>query len=152
MPDTNEYLESTNTVTRLLAEIAENTAGGGGGGGSSLPAVTSDDNGDVLTVVEGQWAKAAPSGGGAYAVTVTNDGTTISANKTWQEIYDHWDNILFTFAREGYKMTFLPSYISGEEGHEVGIIMTMSDGEGGTTLQFFVLQANSANDYPGMSL
>lgn len=29
-----------------------------------LPSVTSDDNGDVLTVVEGAWAKAAPSGGG----------------------------------------------------------------------------------------
>ena len=33
-------------------------------GGASLPAVTSEDNGDVLTVVEGAWAKAeAPSGG-----------------------------------------------------------------------------------------
>ena len=28
-----------------------------GGGGSSLPAVTSDDNGDILGVVEGAWAK-----------------------------------------------------------------------------------------------
>ena len=31
---------------------------------SELPAVTSSDNGDVLTVVEGSWAKATPSGGG----------------------------------------------------------------------------------------
>lgn len=30
-----------------------------------LPKVTSSDNGDVLTVVEGKWAKAAPSGGGS---------------------------------------------------------------------------------------
>lgn len=29
-----------------------------------LPAVTADDNGDVLTVVEGAWTNAAPSGGG----------------------------------------------------------------------------------------
>ena len=29
-----------------------------GGGGSSLPPVTSDDNGDVLTVVDGAWDKA----------------------------------------------------------------------------------------------
>ena len=31
--------------------------------GNVLPAVTADDNGDVLTVVEGAWAKATPSGG-----------------------------------------------------------------------------------------
>lgn len=40
-----------------------------------LPAVSSEDNGNVLTVVEGAWAKAAPSGGGGdsliYPVTVT---------------------------------------------------------------------------------
>lgn len=35
-----------------------------GSTGGGLPPVTSDDNGDVLTVVEGEWAKAAPSGGG----------------------------------------------------------------------------------------
>lgn len=34
----------------------------GGVENAQLPAVTSDDNGDVLTVVEGAWAKAAPSG------------------------------------------------------------------------------------------
>ena len=30
---------------------------------TELPSVTADDNGDVLTVVEGAWAKATPSGG-----------------------------------------------------------------------------------------
>lgn len=34
-----------------------------GGGGSDLPAVTSDDNGKVLTVVEGDWDKANAAGG-----------------------------------------------------------------------------------------
>lgn len=41
----------------------ETSEGDGGGGGSSLPPVTAEDNGDVLTVVNGAWAKAAPSGG-----------------------------------------------------------------------------------------
>lgn len=38
---------------------------------TELPAVSSTDNGDVLTVVEGEWAKAAPSGGvGELIVTI----------------------------------------------------------------------------------
>lgn len=57
---------------------------GGGGGGSDLPAVTAADNGDVLTVVNGAWDKAAPSGGGVLVVHDAN-GTL---DKTWQEIYD----------------------------------------------------------------
>lgn len=42
-----------------------------------LPSVTSDDNGDVLTVVEGAWAKAAPSGGGLtpHIHIINNNGT-----------------------------------------------------------------------------
>lgn len=42
-------------------------------GGGGLPEVTDADNGDVLTVVEGEWAKAAPSGGGVTAVEMTYD-------------------------------------------------------------------------------
>ena len=60
----NEKLGGTNDPNEkwgtLLQEIAENIDGGGGGG-SSLPSVTSADNGDVLTVVEGEWAKAEPT-------------------------------------------------------------------------------------------
>lgn len=40
---------------------------------SCLPEVTSDDNGDVLTVVSGEWAKAAPSGGADFLI-VKSDG------------------------------------------------------------------------------
>lgn len=60
------------------------------GGGSSLPAVTSEDNGDVLTVVDGEWGKAAPSGGGGdmLVVTITQDPISqeFSADKTLAEI------------------------------------------------------------------
>lgn len=38
---------------------------------AELPVVTADDNGDVLTVVEGAWAKSAPSGGGGLLVETT---------------------------------------------------------------------------------
>jgi len=59
--------------------------------GSNLPAVTSDDNGDVLTVVEGAWAKAAPSGGGAFYVDMTVEGRTYTSEKTYQEIEDAYN-------------------------------------------------------------
>ena len=63
-------------------------AGSGGGGGGSLPAVTSEDNGDVLTVVNGAWDKAAPSGGGMFVVTNAEDETTgiYGLDKTFAEI------------------------------------------------------------------
>lgn len=67
-----------------LNQIVTNTAGGGGGGGASLPEVTSEDNGNVLTVVEGAWAKAAPSGG--VLVCMVDAQNTL--NHTWQEIHD----------------------------------------------------------------
>ena len=57
------------------------------GGGSSLPAVTSEDNGDVLTVVEGAWDKASPSGGGNFVVNFsTQDYQTFTADKTFAQI------------------------------------------------------------------
>lgn len=44
-------------------KVVKTLAAGGGGGGDTLPAVTEADNGNVLTVVDGAWGKAAPSGG-----------------------------------------------------------------------------------------
>ena len=64
-------------IEKLLNEIAENTSGGGGGG-TGLPEVTTDDNGDVLTVVEGEWAKAAPSGSDLPAVTSDDNGNVLT--------------------------------------------------------------------------
>ena len=52
-----------------------------GGSGSGLPEVTSDDNGDVLTVVNGSWDKAAPSGGDPGYV-VTRSATHIVEEQT----------------------------------------------------------------------
>jgi len=61
--------------------------GGGGGGGSDLPAVTSDDNGDVLTVVEGEWAKAASK---IVIIPLEYDDVNDYSyfSKTYKEIHD----------------------------------------------------------------
>ena len=42
-------------------EWVQKSGSGGGGGGSDLPSVTAEDNGDVLTVVNGAWDKATPT-------------------------------------------------------------------------------------------
>lgn len=65
--------------------IVKNTASGGGGG-SDLPAVTAEDDGDVLTVVNGAWDKAAPSGGDIVMLHI--DEESLLLDKTWQEIND----------------------------------------------------------------
>lgn len=62
-------------------------------GAPELPTVTSDDNGDVLTVVDGAWDKATPSGGGGggdvLVVKVINDNNSNwVCDKTAQEILD----------------------------------------------------------------
>lgn len=48
-------------------------------GGGGLPEVSADDNGDVLTVVEGAWGKAAPSG------VLVVEGSTSSQSKAGEE-------------------------------------------------------------------
>ena len=70
------------TIPDMIEACAQKA---GSGGGSALPAVTADDNGSVLTVVEGEWDKA----GAASAVAViefTLSGSTISTDKTAAEI------------------------------------------------------------------
>lgn len=71
----------------ITLAMAKKAGGGGGGGGSSLPAVTSDDNGDLLGVVEGAWAKVEPTTGGeTFTVTLTKEDDIWTADKTIAEI------------------------------------------------------------------
>lgn len=49
---------------------------------TELPVVSATDNGDVLTVVEGAWAKAAPSGGGSNVLVVNYTATVEEDNIT----------------------------------------------------------------------
>ena len=59
-----------------------------GGQTSPLPAVTSSDNGDVLTVVDGAWDKASPAGGGALVVSASHipDTAIIQLSETFDTI------------------------------------------------------------------
>ena len=77
-------LAAVDDITAILNAIAALDTVKKISGGSDLPAVTSDDNGDVLTVVDGAWNKAAPSGS-SDVFLFTIDENTGAANKTWNE-------------------------------------------------------------------
>ena len=62
------------------AQLNEAVNNGSAGGGSPLPAVTASDNGDVLTVVEGAWAKSSPA------------PSVIDYKLTEQEVGNKWVN------------------------------------------------------------
>lgn len=73
----------------------------GGGGGSSLPTVTSDDNGDVLQVIEGAWAKGpAPAADNDFLVNFTlslGQTPSVISETTFAQIkaaYDQGKNII----------------------------------------------------------
>ena len=74
-----EDVESVTAISEMV-DLIEDVAGQGGG--SSLPEVTSDDNGDVLTVVEGEWAKAEPATELPTA-SASNVGQTLTVNKSY---------------------------------------------------------------------
>lgn len=57
-----------------------------GAAASGLPAVSGDDNGKVLTVVEGEWAPAAASGGSLVVEVTTEDDLNYTMEKTAREI------------------------------------------------------------------
>lgn len=76
-------------ITREETYLHQIAMNGGSGG---LPEVSAADNGDVLTVVEGEWNKAAPSGGGGLieiGVTVDEQTGAFTLQKTGQEILDY---------------------------------------------------------------
>ena len=56
------------------------------GGGSLLPDVTADDNGDVLTVVEGEWTKSAPQLPFKIVKASYSDNTITFTNETQKSI------------------------------------------------------------------
>ena len=69
--DIIDYVMETpgNTNKKVLGRLIDEVEG------AKLPEVTEDDNGSVLTVVEGAWDKAEPSGGGFSIPVLTLSAT-----------------------------------------------------------------------------
>jgi len=140
----------SNLTDAIIA--AKLVGGSGGGGGDPLPAVTEADNGNVLTVVEGAWGKAAPSGGGG-ALIIHFDENTGVCDTTWQDIYDalaSGKSVISLYESPGYNVTHTPIYAAVADGQPGG----------GTKYSLFdtydvgqataVASCNSASGYPAV--
>ena len=106
---------------------------------SELPVVTASDNGNVLTVVEGAWAKASPIGGsGILVIGMTEESNVFTLDKTWQEIHD----ATFAVIKDEYGTVMPLCYIDGGEGgYEVDFWNAMQN----NTLGLF---CSAPNEYP----
>lgn len=73
-------------------DILKVTAGAWAKAPAELPAVTADDNGDILKVAGGAWTKAdAPADKSPLVVTGTADGSTVTITETLTNIKTAFD-------------------------------------------------------------
>lgn len=84
----HRFLADPKIANKFMDEVEDRLAALEEGGG--LPEVTATDNGDVLTVVNGAWGKATPSGGGGNVAIIegTLDQQAGTATASYQEIGD----------------------------------------------------------------
>lgn len=110
---------------------------GKGGGGGGLPEVTAEDNGDVLTVVEGEWAKAEVSDKAPFIVHFTESGGNWSADKTFAEILTNFDehgvpkNIVMFAVYDDY----MPAYTNGLRQVVTGSTFFLNAGDNTITIE-----------------
>lgn len=121
---------------------------GGGGGGSGLPPTGPASAGDVLSLdsnKDPQWA--APSGGGGVLVVgATFTETTMTLNKTWQEIHDA--DVAFVVVTDPW------GNVGSKEAWLVSSVRDDGDGQGAVIVSnvpqqdFFECTVTSYSGYP----
>lgn len=106
--------------------------------GKMLPSVTAEDNGDVLTVVDGEWSKASGGSGGVFVVNIQNQDVEESIHvldKTAKQIKDAINNgqlIMFCktganpdydieYSVENYFLAELEYYSEGEYKYQINL-------------------------------
>lgn len=113
-------------------------------GGGGLPEVSAEDNGDVLAVVDGAWAKAASGG----SVLVCNlDTQTMTFDKTWQEIHDAGFAVVVGLS-SGVKKT-MPVLATGEDDGDYLVICESFLIENGVRVPYYLtFTADASDGYP----
>lgn len=109
--------------------------------GKMLPSVTTEDNGDVLMVVDGEWSKGETSGGDGVTIftdTVDEATQTDTLNATYQEVSDASFAVLVSTSDMG-------------SGNEVTYYLTLTekgvaDGQYWATFGEASFWANSPNE------
>lgn len=91
----------------------------GGGSGSSLPAVTSDDNGKLLTVVEGAWDKAEASGGNTLKIVKLTSGGQLPSGVTYASILADYNNGILTALTNAYNVIFHLSNVNYDANNQL---------------------------------
>ena len=95
---------------------------------SGLPEVTNDDNGDVLTVIDGEWANATPSGGSTEILVATFTGypvplgSGITCDKTYAELLSAIESGKIVIGLFGDGQFFLNKVIGGIGGNRMTTI------------------------------
>ena len=110
--DIIDYVMETpgNTNKRVLGRLIDEVEG------VKLPDVTEDDNGSVLTVVEGAWDKAEPSGGsggGLLILTIVRENGEATLSETWQTIFDAYSNGTTVWLHTGNETAFSRCILCG---------------------------------------
>lgn len=116
MYNTKNYTEQGGDVTHIGGKLVIEEGATVEGLTSGLPAVTTEDNGDVLTVVEGAWAKA-DSPSGVPEVTSTDDGKILTASYSGGVASYNWAAI------SGDKVVIIKTDNTGKLSND----MTMGD-------------------------
>lgn len=124
---------------QTIGEALEDITGVAVNGSDALPAVTAADNGDVLTVVEGAWAKAAPSGGGGLTPHIHfsygNGAYTAESDVPFADLIADWDSTDWKFS------TYDPVYVTDTYG-----IAVKCEVQDGAIEAFCLYPATGANE------
>ncbi len=136
---TGEHSETIEDSLKNLSEIKK------------LPEVTVEDNGKVLSVVEGEWAKADASGGGGGVAIIRYDSNY--EDNLYEVATAYWKSgklpvveyvTSYTSDREPFSVRYLPMLQGGADGADNIIFGGLQNVFSTTTASIWIMEAERA--------